>query len=1305
LEASLLLIKNFRLLIKHLVSLTLVITLLLINVPLSAEFIENKAENGVEQQSLIVKFKKSKSPALSSIDFDALGLDSEKFTAVFGSLDKTTVLAGGASNFTSGNSLAVQGLEKYLQRQQKAKEIEASYGFDRVYKVSFESREELKKAKKALKANLNVESVEEDITIYTQATANDPFYNLTDANPDNLWGIKAMKSSDAWDINQGEGSVVAVLDTGVDYNLVDLWSNIWVNPALVSDSNSDRIIDLNDLDVNPKDGKISGTELSSRVRQFVLGYDYINNDSDPIDDHYTPAYRSGGHGTHVSGTIAAVINNSIGVVGVSPKAKIMCMKVLNSAGSGDLSAAANAMKQAADNGADVINMSLGARASTPGFLLDAVNYAQALGTVVIVAAGNDGADAAKYTPAGIPSVITVAALDKNFKAASFSNFGSLIDISAPGVEIISTSASVVRAANPIEYIRYSGTSMAAPHVAGVAALIKASEPSLTLEQVQQRIRNAFSAPDTASEQLAFLRSYFTSRVKPIVNSFLALKNKATAEISSVSLNTKLVQGTASAANFARYELSYMPNLDGSAKTLLFKGFTPVVKAPLFNNLVLDKAKDNFLILEVFDNTGVRVAFDAKRLEPSSLSTASNVFVSIAPNPAEIGKSVLLVAAVSGANPTGTITFVDTKNPSAIATINLTGTANSKSVSYNATFLTLGDRTISATYSGDAKNDPAGSAPINFSVVKANTTTRLSLPSGVAEPNKTINLTATVTGFKPSGNVVFTDTTNNRVLGTVALVSTDSAGTANLSVSFSTVGTRSISAAYAGDLNNNASSSALFSLAVKTTPSISLKVTPAIATVGQPLALTATVVANTLNTTFPIGTVNFFDNGVSVGSVNLTGSAKTSTATLNQIFSQAGKRTITAAYSGDASNNAVSSASFDITLSKANSTTKLTINPNIVTAGQTTVLTANVTGINQAGSVRFTDATNSTVLGISNLTGIGNSKNAVLSVAIPNTATKSIIATYSGDANNNVSSSPATAITVNKASALATVTANTLTAGLRQLVNFTASITGVNPTGSVDFTNASNQVLGSILLSGTANLKTAVFSASFNSIGNQVIKAVYKGDLNNSTVTSAPVTVSVKIAPAITLQLTPNAVNAGDLVQAQIQLTNLETLGAFPTGTVEIKDGGVVLGRVNLSGSVKSSSASISVPITLSGTRFITAVYLGDTNFMSVTSVPVLVQVKQTAIVSIIPTGISAKAGFSTNIIGLVYGTNPTGSVSFTDSRGTNYGTAALTGFGHMKSASIIARFNTRGTYTITANYLGDAANAPGKSTVLTVNVL
>ncbi len=160
-------IKNFRLLIKPLVSLALVITLLITNVPLNAEFIENKADLVSENNSLIVKFKKSKSPALSSIDFDALNLDSEKFKAVFGSLDNTTVLAEGSSNFTSGNSLVVEGLEKYLRRQQKAKEIEASYGFDRVYKVNFESRAELKKAKKALKANLNVESVEEDITIYT----------------------------------------------------------------------------------------------------------------------------------------------------------------------------------------------------------------------------------------------------------------------------------------------------------------------------------------------------------------------------------------------------------------------------------------------------------------------------------------------------------------------------------------------------------------------------------------------------------------------------------------------------------------------------------------------------------------------------------------------------------------------------------------------------------------------------------------------------------------------------------------------------------------------------------------------------------------------------------------------------------------------------------------------------------------------------------------------------------------------------------------------------------------------------------
>ena len=1250
---------------------------------------------------LIIKVKKLAETGLaSSLDLSELGLTNADLEPLYSNLDLSTA--------NSENPAYVPS-EKQLSRQKKIQEIQSEYGFNRVYKLDFSSREEMKKAKKLLKSKPLIESVEEDIKIFKQATVNDPYYNLIDSNPDNLWGIKSLRSADAWDISMGESALVAVLDTGVDYNLRDLWDNLWVNPALISDSNADRKIDINDLDINPRDGKISGTELSSRVRQFVMGYDYINNDSDPMDDHLDLAYRSGGHGTHVAGTIAAIANNNLGVVGVAPKAKIMAMKVLAANGSGDLSAAANAIKQAADNGADVINMSLGAQANTPSFLLDAINYAEALGVAVVVAAGNSGADAARFTPASIPSIITVAALDKNSRAASFSNFGTLIDISAPGVDIISTSASVVRTVNSAEYVRASGTSMACPHVAGVAALIKANEPNLSLEELKQRLRNAFSVPSSNSELISFLRNYFTNRVKPMINSFLAVKNKAVAEISSVSFNTKSVQGTAKADDFGFYELSYLPNLDTASKVSLFKGFSPVLKANLFNNLNLDKSKDNFLILEVFDKSGSRVAFDARRLEPSTLSSASQVIVSVNPNPAQIGQPVLLVASVSGNNPTGTLSFVDTKNPSSLGTINLSGSGNTKSISLNTSFFSLGDRSISATYSGDTKNDPSGSLPISFSVVKANTNTRLSLSSSTAEPNQNISLSASVTGYIPTGKVTFTDLTNKRNLGSIDLNSSTAGNTrsASLSLSFNSIGTRLISATYAGDTNNNPSSSAQFSLNVKSTPTISLRLANSTARVGEQVALAVTVSANPLNKSFPTGTVEFFDNDISIGSVNLSGSGKTSTASLNKVFSLAGERNIKAVYRGDADNNQVSSSILKLNLAKANSSTNLTLSPNPVSIGQQLLIRATVTGINPSGTVSFSDVNTASILGTANLAGTGNSRSADLLITVTSTSLRNIRAAYAGDSNNNSSNSNAGSLSVNKANTTHRLSSSSNSVGLRQSVSFTSTVTGINPSGSVDFVNSANQVLGSVALTGNANSKTAVFTSSFSSAGNQSIRGIYKGDTNNNSSSSNSLDLSVKIAPNISFRLSPSSVNLNENLQAQISLSHSESSSNLvPSGSVEIRDGGLVLGSVNLSPSAtKTSSASINIPARLAGSRSINAVYLGDNNFLSVSSSGIPVQVKQASYVGIIPTTVYARAGFQMNILALVSANNPSGAISFTDSNGVNYGTATLQGFGNIKTASVLARFNTKGTYLITANYAGDGQNTPNKSTVLTVNVL
>ena len=184
--------------------------------------------------------------------------------------------------------------------------------------------------------------------------------------------------------------------------------------------------------------------LAGRVTN---GWNFINNNSNPYDGH--------GHGTHVAGTIAESTLSNV---------NIMPVKVLGDNGSGSMAGITAGIRYAADNGADVINMSLGG----PGVSQDARNaiqYANSKNTVVVVAAGNDNADAGGYSPAYVPEAITVAANDRNGQRANFSNFGSVLDISAPGVEINSSIPGG-------RYDTWSGTSMAAPHVAAAVALMK-----------------------------------------------------------------------------------------------------------------------------------------------------------------------------------------------------------------------------------------------------------------------------------------------------------------------------------------------------------------------------------------------------------------------------------------------------------------------------------------------------------------------------------------------------------------------------------------------------------------------------------------------------------------------------------------------------------------------------------------------------------------------------------------------------------------------------------------------------------------
>ena len=287
-----------------------------------------------------------------------------------------------------------------------------------------------------------------------------------------LWGLNNTGQSggtvdadidapEAWDVSTGAGVVVGIIDSGVDYNHPDLINQMWINT-----------------------GEIAGNGIDDDNNGFVddyYGYDFANNDGDPWDDD--------GHGTHVAGTIAAQANNGIGVTGVAYNADIMALKFLDASGSGSTFNAIRAVEYATLMGADVTNNSWGGGGFSQA-LEDAIFQAGQAGQVFVAAAGNGGADqigddndASPHYPSNytLTNVISVAATDRNDQLTSFSNFGATsVDLAAPGSAIWSTTPNNT-------YSSFSGTSMATPHVTGVVALLLASEPGLTPEEVRTRI--------------------------------------------------------------------------------------------------------------------------------------------------------------------------------------------------------------------------------------------------------------------------------------------------------------------------------------------------------------------------------------------------------------------------------------------------------------------------------------------------------------------------------------------------------------------------------------------------------------------------------------------------------------------------------------------------------------------------------------------------------------------------------------------------------------------------------------------------
>ena len=274
----------------------------------------------------------------------------------------------------------------------------------------------------------NIEYAEEDHVAKSLETPNDPYFSKQ-------WGLDKINAPSAWNTTHGSGSVdIAVVDTGIDGNHLDLSSKIV--------SSADCTIFASCIEVSPADDN--------------------------------------GHGTHVAGIAGALTNNGIGIAGTGYDTSLISVKVLDSSGSGFYSWVANGIIWAADHGARVINLSLGGT-SPSVTLLNAINYAWNKGAVIVAAAGNSNSSQRLY-PAYYSNSIATAATDTNDKKASFSSYGSWVDVAAPGVSIFSTY-------NNGDYATLSGTSMATPFVSGVAGLVFGKNPAWTNTQVRNKIQS------------------------------------------------------------------------------------------------------------------------------------------------------------------------------------------------------------------------------------------------------------------------------------------------------------------------------------------------------------------------------------------------------------------------------------------------------------------------------------------------------------------------------------------------------------------------------------------------------------------------------------------------------------------------------------------------------------------------------------------------------------------------------------------------------------------------------------------------
>ena len=639
---------------------------------------------------------------------------------------------------------------------------------------------------------------------------------------------------------------------------------------------------------------------------------------------------------------------------------------------------------------------------------------------------------------------------------------------------------------------------------------------------------------------------------------------------------------------------------------------------------------------------------------------SSVTVYASPNPSTYGQPVTLSASVSPVWATGSVQFQEGANTLGTATL-----VNS-AASVTIPALPLGSHSITAVYSGDASCLGATSAAVGLTVQKATTAVTVSSSPNPSAFGQAVTFTASVAPAGATGTIRFTD--GGAVLGTVTLVN----GTAALAVPSLTAGSHYVNALYSGDDYYLASGAQIVQNVQKATAAVTVGSSLNPSVFGQAVTLTVSVAPAGAT-----GSIQFMDGAAALGTTPLTNGA----ATLITPSLAAGSHSITAVYSGDASNQGATSAVLVQTVQKATATATVGSSPNPSASGQAVTLTASVAPAGATGSVVFRDG--AAALGTAAL------MNGVAALPIPGLAAgnHSITAVYSGDASYQGATSAALVQTVQKAAAAVTVGSSPNPSGFGQVVTLTASVSPAGATGSIQFRDGAAALGTAPLVNGVAALPILGLS-----VGNHSIAAVYNGDASYLGATSPALAHSVvKANPAVAAGASPNPAVVGQTVT----LTATVSPAAAP-GSVRFSDGRVTLGTATLTNGI----ATLAVTRLDPGNHSISAAYSGDGNFNPAASSAL------TLIVNRIPTTTTLTSGDNpvrrherVTFTARVSPAAATGTVRFLEGSRL-LGSASLSG----GTARLTVDFSTEGTHSITADYGGsanydDSTSAPVIETV------